>query len=248
MIHSDQRPFECDICKQSFKTKPYLQTHRNLHTKEKQFHCKICNKPFAGRTAATYHLKTHSKERPFNCEKCNSRFQNEWCIQMKEEITIDEHDPFEVQHFEMKADERRSFNTEDQKTSQNALYCKICTQPCGGLLELNEHLRTHALERPHACDICNLRFKWKSNLAQHRNKHTREKRLACEICQQEFLLQNGWCIKVKEEVTIDEQDLSKLESIKLKADKTSTTNEFCCNTIDLTHVIYVVQRIRQLVS
>ncbi|KAH1003718.1 hypothetical protein HUJ04_003589 [Dendroctonus ponderosae] len=249
--------------------------------------CNVCSTRCSDVLQLNEHLLTHIQKLTYACDICNLRFkfQNEWCIQMKEEITIDEHDPFEVQHFEMKADERRSFNTEDQKTSQNALYCKICTQPCGGLLELNEHLRTHALERPHACDICNLRFKWKSNLAQHRNKHTREKRLACEICQQEFLystslnleklipimfnhvnirtewqphqdirartelgavehythkqeivayvrcksLQNGWCIKVKEEVTIDEQDLSKLESIKLKADKTSTTNEFCCN-------------------
>uniref|UniRef100_A0AAR5PID4 C2H2-type domain-containing protein n=1 Tax=Dendroctonus ponderosae TaxID=77166 RepID=A0AAR5PID4_DENPD len=110
------------------------------------------------------------------------RLQNEWYIPIKEEITIDEHDLLEVQNLEIKADERRTLNTKDQKTSKNVLCCKICSQPCGGLLELNEHLLTHPQERTHGCDVCGLKFKWRKNLVQHRNTHFKK----CNICQKQF--------------------------------------------------------------
>ncbi|XP_048525082.1 zinc finger protein 728 [Dendroctonus ponderosae] len=121
------------------------------------------------------------------CKICSQpcgdfRLQNEWYIPIKEEITIDEHDLLEVQNLEIKADERRTLNTKDQKTSKNVLCCKICSQPCGGLLELNEHLLTHPQERTHGCDVCGLKFKWRKNLVQHRNTHFKK----CNICQKQF--------------------------------------------------------------
>ena len=44
-IHTNDRPFECRICKKRFRNKAHLQTHLLVHTKDKQvMSCALCTK------------------------------------------------------------------------------------------------------------------------------------------------------------------------------------------------------------
>ncbi|XP_048525077.1 zinc finger protein 182-like [Dendroctonus ponderosae] len=112
-----------------------------------QYNCNICATSFVNKSNLKIHLVTHSKDRPFQCDICGLKYKqirsgNEAYIEVKEEITIDEHNLTEYEQLDLRPDD-----TSMSLTS----------------LQLNEHLLTHAEERPHACDVCHQRFKEKNS-------------------------------------------------------------------------------------
>uniref|UniRef100_A0AAR5PHW7 C2H2-type domain-containing protein n=1 Tax=Dendroctonus ponderosae TaxID=77166 RepID=A0AAR5PHW7_DENPD len=111
---------------------------------------------------------------------------NEAYIEVKEEITIDEHNLTEYEQLDLRPDD-----TSMSLTS----------------LQLNEHLLTHAEERPHACDVCHQKFKEKSNLVRLR-----------------YQLKT----KIKEKISTDATDVFESEQVKLKAATKSKANGLCC--------------------
>ena len=44
------------------------------------------------------------------------------------------------------------------------------------------HYRTHAGEKPFACQICDIKFAQKSTLVQHQATHTDVRNFKCSIC------------------------------------------------------------------
>ena len=46
MIHKNQRPHGCDICKKRFKALSTLNAHLLLHTGKKPHGCNMCKKQF----------------------------------------------------------------------------------------------------------------------------------------------------------------------------------------------------------
>ena len=99
-VHSDNRPFTCEICGHSFKTKKGLNEHSKVHKEvfpfvcdfkeckkafkrpeglrdhmkrhlNKRSHfCKTCDKGFYGSKDLREHMRTHSGEKPFSCHQC----------------------------------------------------------------------------------------------------------------------------------------------------------------------------------
>lgn len=57
--HSDNRPFECDICKKSFQRKRTLDFHKRIHTNDKRYVCRICSRAFVQLTSLKLHNKVH---------------------------------------------------------------------------------------------------------------------------------------------------------------------------------------------
>ena len=59
-IMDENKPFACDICEKSFRTKTHLTTHRRIHTGEKPYECAICKKSFISSSSLAYHKRVHT--------------------------------------------------------------------------------------------------------------------------------------------------------------------------------------------
>ena len=89
-VHENYRPFTCEACNTSYKTKQGLTTHHKAHPdgdcinlkklkkgeegktkvasqEDKPFECPECKKRFSKKSRMEWHLRMHSNERPFAC-------------------------------------------------------------------------------------------------------------------------------------------------------------------------------------
>ncbi|XP_061190287.1 zinc finger protein 60-like [Saccostrea echinata] len=74
--HSDDRPYQCEICQASFKRNHQMKLHKQtVHSDLRLYHCELCDKSFKRRDKLTCHYRTHSDEHPFMCTECGSVFK-----------------------------------------------------------------------------------------------------------------------------------------------------------------------------
>ena len=45
-IHTNEKPYECDVCEKRFRQSGDLQSHMRIHTNEKPYECDVCEKRF----------------------------------------------------------------------------------------------------------------------------------------------------------------------------------------------------------
>ena len=79
MVHTDDKPFMCDICYLSFRHKCTLDKHKDIHNNApKKFKCthERCFHKFREKRNLIDHERTHTDEKPFKCDHqfCNQSF------------------------------------------------------------------------------------------------------------------------------------------------------------------------------
>ena len=75
MIHTGERPHQCDQCDYGSTSKWQLQRHiLNEHTTDTPFECEKCDKKFKDKSQLKNHNRTHSNIRSFECNICRKTF------------------------------------------------------------------------------------------------------------------------------------------------------------------------------
>ena len=46
MIHTDEKPYACDICEMAFTERGGLAKHKRIHTGVEHYECEICKNAF----------------------------------------------------------------------------------------------------------------------------------------------------------------------------------------------------------
>ena len=67
-IHTDEKPFSCDICKLKFREKGNLVKHKSVHSSDKPYRCTVCKKAFRQKNVLKQHEKIHTGEKKFSCD------------------------------------------------------------------------------------------------------------------------------------------------------------------------------------
>ena len=74
MIHTGEKPHECDVCQKRLSSRSALKTHKMIHTGEKPYECDVCQKRFSQRGSATVHKRIHTGKKSHKCLICNKAF------------------------------------------------------------------------------------------------------------------------------------------------------------------------------
>ena len=63
VVHSGEKRFVCHICSKAFTQEAHLKTHSILHTGEKPFHCSLCPMAFSRKGNLKRHLLVHKEKK-----------------------------------------------------------------------------------------------------------------------------------------------------------------------------------------
>ena len=62
-IHTNEKPYECDVCEKRFSDSGNLKRHMRIHTNEKPYECDVCEKRFSESSSLTKaHAYSHERE------------------------------------------------------------------------------------------------------------------------------------------------------------------------------------------
>ncbi|CAH0746873.1 unnamed protein product [Bemisia tabaci] len=73
-LHTGQRPFKCDSCEKSFRSRKSLRQHKLKHSNLRNYECNFCTKRFKTKGTLKVHLKIHTGEKPYVCDLCGHSF------------------------------------------------------------------------------------------------------------------------------------------------------------------------------
>ncbi|XP_064107768.1 zinc finger protein 835-like [Macrobrachium nipponense] len=163
LIHTGERPHECEICGKAFSLKGNLTKHMMLHTEEKSYHCPDCGKGFLKKGYIDQHMRVHTGEKPFVCPHCNRAFS------LKGNL---------AQHIKLHTDEK-------------SYSCMQCNKLFLKKSYLVQHMRVHSGLKPHKCNLCSRAFNLKGNLVQHLKRHSGRKPFKCLECGKAFALKGA---------------------------------------------------------
>lgn len=167
-IHSNESPFECEICTKTFSNLYSLTEHRKYtHSDKLNCVCSFCGQGFKRISGLNNHIKyKHSNgEKAFHCDECGEKF---------------------VEKSKLKN------HKVNKHSSQMIFQCSVCKKGLGSKNALDFHLRIHEDKKPFECSECSKKFRSKSDLVKHKGVHNQQKVLRCKICYKTVARNDYW--------------------------------------------------------
>ena len=171
MIHSNEKPFHCDICGKNFVQKSQLNRHLTSH-KLKNQSSKNCEEEISFEAVTKSGRKIAIEpQRLFKCQNCDFETAShpKWLSHSHSQV-------FDCQNCDKKFASEKSLKSHRKicETTEKDLQCSICQKGFSCQTYLKKHFLTHEQETAIKCKVCDKTFKRMDNLKRHSKIHSEE--------------------------------------------------------------------------
>ena len=133
-IHSNERPYKCEICDATFRHDSSLTFHVRKHRNERNYKCLKCGQTFLSNTCMRKHMRKKCFRGKQLCSKCNKEFKSKASLQKH---MLEEH------------------YGRTRRLVLETFPCDECSRLFSSEYSLYRHKSaSHGLERPYRCLEC----------------------------------------------------------------------------------------------
>lgn len=189
--HTEERPYQCSCCIESFQQKEDLEQHCLKHRKfkkQKPYSCTRCDSAFSTLVELTEHMSLHEGEPPQTCPVCGKSFLNKNKLEKHLSIHTGER-PHLCSICGNGFPSAASLKLHAHiHTGEKPFQCKQCSKKFSSNSGLRLHSRQHMDQRPsYECPECGRTYGRMTELKMHQRYHTGDKPYACTCCSKRFI-------------------------------------------------------------
>lgn len=197
LIHTGERPHECEECKKKFVHPRSLAVHIKRHRKgskdelihENKFKCDICEKLIAGVYGLKKHMAIHNGIKPYKCHICGESFVQKSNLNYH----IKSHNNEKkykcgncgmafIRQGDLNYHMKRHMVDKNGKQSKGFM-CDCCGKVLADRKNLANHVLLHSGGSKYNCEHCDKCFHCTDALKEHtRRQHLSSKTYQCDLC------------------------------------------------------------------
>lgn len=185
--HDDNFDYFCRFCLTGFQYTKDRDAHIENEHNNFRYLCFPCNRVFKSRLYYMDHMDKHHPNPPareFTCIKCLSVFSTRNNLKLHyRKHTIHQCDECGrvLASGELLKDHKL------RHKGIKPVMCEECGKSFTNYKALDSHRKTvHAVDRPHACNICNKKYKTAIGLRSHAVSHSSVRPFQCDVCESSF--------------------------------------------------------------
>lgn len=196
LMHSDVKPFACDICDHRSRRVSDLRRHKLIHSSDKPFSCSQCEYSAKTEIVLKLHIKhRHIKQAVYECNVFGCEFRTKWLESLvRHADALHNHNfrPFACSECSYQSKTKLSLNhhiSTIHHRKEKSFHCSLCDFKAAVRSKIQTHQLIHSDDKPFKCHVpgCDYRTKWKYYLQQHnKGVHLKIKPHVCDLCGKRF--------------------------------------------------------------